>query len=185
MKRLVCVLLILTFCFSVACAPKEYRLSAEEEMNSVTIGKQLFFTDEDSLYTLSGGEKQVLLEEKGTISQLTVWKDRLYYLLWADDFDQGIISVGTDGTDRREETTIAALREREDEQIFSFKFYRDCLYVQANFRFYSLDAQGTKKMLCEDVAIYHFYQNKLYYIDHAERTFSVYAMDLTTGETSL
>jgi len=69
---------------------------------------------------------------------------------------------------------------------WGFRLYNGVLYINDSLACYGYDIGSDELSLQNlDTSSGAFLNNKFYYIEHAQRTFSIYATDLESGETEL
>ncbi len=156
---------------------KEYRFVEDGEARYYIEGREIYRE------TLQDEQKTKIVQESTDIYKLKLQQDRLMYLAVKDDFVFSLVSVNKDGTQKKVLVSNEDFAQRTDLQIIDWEIYKDTLYVQLNFPFYKVEGEGrTPEKLHEDVGTYAIYDDHLFFIEHSQRTFTLYKMNLATGE---
>ena len=163
-----------------------------EQVVSVPQKEYLFVEDGTDKYYIDGNaiyknlQKDPVYQEDSDLFELCLYHDRLVYLKPLGDFTFEILTVKKDGRDQQILLDNNSLSEKTDEQVRSLSVYGEKLYIHTNYRLYSLDTRNCRmETVCEDVYTFALREGSLYYIEDAQRTFSLFKMDLESGEKEL
>ncbi len=166
--------------------------AASEQSLSVPQKEYLFVRDGDDKYYIDGNaiykdlQKEPVYQEDSNLFELCLYQDRLVYLKPLGDFAFEILSVKKDGRDQQILLNNNSLSKETDEQVRSLSVYGEKLYIHTNYRLYSLDTQNCRReTVCEDVSTFALREGYLYYIEDAEKTFSLFKMNLESGKREL
>lgn len=148
-------------------------------------GETVFYISKDGIvkYNKLQNDESLLVGSK-SIDSLCISEGLLYYC----ENDTSINRVDLDGKNLK---IMVELRSVEDlmleKSLAHFEVYKDSIYIKSSgtslIRFCM--STGKAENFAEDVAEYAFLEEDFYYIDHAEKSFSIYRMNLTTKQTDL
>lgn len=159
-----------------------------KEYCSVRQGKNVFLIAGNNIYVQSkdAEDKKLVVSESTEIKDMILHDNKLYYAVILEDVqfecdNFKIFSVNTDGTGKECVMHSLSFAELKEQPLLSWTIYNGKIYIQSNFAFFELDI-STKQIekLHNDVARYQFHDNDLYFVDHANRTFTIYKMNLDT-----
>ena len=148
-------------------------------------GETVFYISKDGIvkYNKLQNDESLLVESK-SIDSLCISEGLLYYC----ENDTSINRIDLDGKNLK---IMVELRSVEDlmieKSLARFEVYRDSIYIKSSgtslIRFCM--STGKAENFAEDVAEYAFLGENFYYIDHAEKSFSIYRMNLITKQSDL
>ena len=160
--------------------------------NDVSEINSLTETDENVFYISKNGivkydklkNTDKILVEGQSVNSFRISNGLIYFC----ENNDTIYSVDMNGEDR---VKVVELKQVEDlliEKSFTFfEVYEKNIYIKSSgtsmIRF-NLSTQKTENFV-DDVAEYAFLGNSFFYIDHAEKTFSIFQKDLNTGKVVL
>lgn len=154
-----------------------------------------YYAENGSIFRKTAFEKPVLLKEKidnGVFrenneyySNVIFFDGWIYYIAHKNQFSNFTL-CRMNSAGREISELVPYVMFDSDESFNSLFFYDGKIYIQTNFKFYRYDTrEGSFEKLLDDVGIYQIYNHQLYFIDHANRTFTIYQMDLQTLETKI
>lgn len=130
-------------------------------------------------------EKSFFLSEVCNIMDMILYDETLYYVIQKDELVD-IYSISIDGIDKKVVMESCIFSELKNHIFRSWEIYGGKIYIQTNLAFFEFDLNNqTLKELHKDVWIYEIYNNELYFIDHANRTFTIYKMNLDTKKVEV
>lgn len=190
---LVTILGITTGCTSIAQTSD--LLNWQDEVKDRVFGWSASVIEYNDViyYTCSSGiqkinsskksEKETVISESD-INLLFMYNDMLYYAK-----ENEIFCLPIDNPKNKKLVWDKSMAEGIDEflGIIDFSIYNNILYIKntgTSIIQYNINQKHTQ-MFVEDVSSGAFYNNKFYYTDHAERTFSIFSKDLETGNITL
>lgn len=150
----------------------------------------IYYAEGNKIYKEDENGSTVIYTEDSDVLKIQAYKDELYYSILNDPenifgtFE--IRSVSFDGKDAK---TIIKSREDWEKSFQSLRdwcIYDGHLYLQFNFEFYQFNLKnGSTQRLHDDVMFYQLYDNHLYYVEHDNRTFTIYKMNLKSKKVSI
>jgi len=160
----------------------------------VTDTRSLTETDDSVFYISTEGieryikssDSSFVIVESPNIKHFCIDDGFIYYC----ECGNTIYRVDMEGANQ---VTILDREETSDSDhaysFFQIIVYKEYLYYSLGndsmcFYRYSLHIQETD-VLFNDAAMYVFYENSFYYIEHAGKSFSIYQKDLVNGDTKL
>ena len=148
-------------------------------------GETVFYISKDGIvkYNKLQNDESLLVGSK-SIDSFCISEGLLYYC----ENDTSINRVDLDGKNLK---IMVELRSVEDlmieKSLAHFEVYKDSIYIKSSgtslIRFCM--STGKAENFVEDVAEYAFLGENFYYIDHAEKSFSIYRVNLITKQTDL
>lgn len=164
-----------------------------KEYCSVRQGDNTFFIAGNDIYVQSNDaeDKKLVVSESTEIKDMILHDNKLYYAVILEDVqfecdNFKIFSVNTDGTDKEYIMHSLSFTELKEQPLFSWTIYNGKIYIQSNFAFFGFNmSTGKIEKIHNDVGTYQIYDNHLYFVDHANRTFTIYKMNLETKATEI
>ncbi len=119
-------------------------------------------------------------EKDNKIYQLAINGDYVYYLCGNDSTYNALSRVLKNGTNQQE----LLVSHEQFNGLNDMKIYNNNVFVCDAIELYLISTTDLKPIvLHNDVAQYDIYGENVYYIDHAERTFTIYKKNIITQKT--
>jgi hypothetical protein len=136
--------------------------------------------------------KSKLISKQVDAGDLVLSGKYLYFLTEYGD-NKGIFRVDTNGNsysqvfDGKQIANVEGIGSfKADGNIGSFKVDGNKLYIKSVISLFSFDMiSGKLKLLSDDVEEFEIVNEYLYYIDHAEKTFTIYKKNLNDMKTEI
>ena len=148
----------------------------------------IFYIENNMIYKKNSVETQLLFKNSGFNSDLcdfNIVEDKMYFFALENNGDFVLYRVSINGQNKELLLTKEQLTQN-DEYYNGSIYYENKIYIQTSFSLYCYDISTCKaEMIENDVGIFQIVKDQLYYIDHAERTFTVYKLDLNTKEKKI
>ncbi len=148
-------------------------------------GENIFYISKDGIvkYNKRQNEKRLFVESK-FIDSFCISEGLVYYC------ENGTIiySVDLDGKNLRIMAELSAVEDLMIEKSLAhFEVYKDFIYIKSAGTSLIRFCMSTEEAesFAEDVAEYAFLGQNFFYIDHAEKSFSIYRKNLDTKQTDL
>ena len=120
-----------------------------------------------------------------TLGNLTIVENQLYYFIFDPDNHFDIYRVDSDGNNNVRILSDSDFKQGK-EYFHGYQILNNKIFIQMSFRFYCHDiGTGKTTKLSDDIGEFQIVGNDLYFIDHANRTFTIYKMDVNTMETQI
>jgi len=189
-KKLLLSIIILTYLLSSYSCFKEVDTSGATTEEWAAEQRYNMLEDDENWYMCIDGitrvSKQdraetVLLDETNAI-QYQLDSEWIYYVVQKRRYNLefSINRIRIDGTDN---TLLLDESWFERAAFHSYTIVGDVLYIQMGYEFYAYSLLSkTIELIDTDVGVYQIVGNKLYFIRHAERDFTIYVKNLDTGE---
>lgn len=152
----------------------------------------LYYCQPDGLYRedLSSGDRLCLVKTECLFylldehAPLQLDGGYLYYVL--SDNGLSLCRIPTAGGTSEVLLTAADLPDQKFGDIRSYKVHQGTVYASCVMILYRYSDNGWVPVHPDmDINCYDFAEDKLYYIEHASRTFTIYQQDLSTGQTTV
>ena len=126
--------------------------------------------------------EKALIRSEIFIRDLILSGNWLYYIA----ADHNICRIKTNGEEYSVVFNYKSLQKYDDEPVRSLRIIDGYMYVRVGFSFYQYDmSTKTVKLIDGDVETYRIIDNRLYFIGHARKDFTIYVMDLETEKTKI
>lgn len=144
-----------------------------------------FYIAEDGLWRFDKTTEEDTFITSGELIGAFLYDDLVYYC-----DGQSIYRLQPDGSDNTMIWDYSMCPEENKEEydsIVDFQIYDGYLYIRLDgLRIIKHDLdKNTSEFFLEDFNYLAFCGNICYFCDHANRTFSIYRMDMDTGETTM
>ena len=151
---------------------------------SFQIGDTLYYVDEEtgtSILKNTGDEVVTLVEGENLIADILFHNGKIYY---CDAFGVKLYVMDTNGENKQLLLDVNSTEGFYSGEFSDWRIYKDNLYLSCNVTdLYKIDLKTHQwEMFNNDVSKFHFYNDALYYIDHAKESFTIYNQDLKTKE---
>lgn len=165
-------------------------LTTEEKFSMVSDDKNIYYISDDSILKIdrTTKEKTTILPHKENISlsRLVLFQNKLYYHLSDETYHFEIRSISSNGQENALVLGKSDLTEHEYINGCSFDVIDEKIYIKVGLELFSYNiASKEKTKLLDDVSYYQIAGDFIYYIDDAERTFTIYKKDLQNGKTEI
>ncbi len=153
-------------------------------------GESIYYAEGNKIYKEDENGSTVIYTEDAEIFKLQAYKDNLYYGV-LKDLEDGISSfdIRSVSFDGKENKTAIKGRDKTDRSFTPLNdwcIYEGYLYLQFYFEFYQVNLKnGSMQRLHDDVRSYQLYDNHLYYVEHSNRTFTIYKINLRSKKVSI
>lgn len=143
-----------------------------------------YYIENNSIIKADVAKRQIIkiktVSDNYKLRNLILGGENLYYISWDDNEIFNICSIDLNG---KNEVILLTQSNFSNELLNKITWSNNKLYIQMNFAFYCYDImENALIQLFDDVGIYHIKDNQLYFIDHANRTFTIYQVNLDTKE---
>lgn len=116
-------------------------------------------------------------EKDNEIYQLALSGDYIYYLCGNDSTYNALSRVLKNGTNKQE----VLVSSQQFNGLNDMKIYNNNIFVCDGIKLYLINTNDLKPQLIhKDVNQYDVYGENVYYIEHAERTFTIYKKNINT-----
>lgn len=125
----------------------------------------------------------VTIVDESDIISLFIYNDKVYYL----KSNLSICSVKIDGDNIQKIWDASFFKDYNVDFVNKFYIYKDVLYIYdsgTSILYYPLSG-GETKLFLDDVSSIAFSGDSAFFIDHAQKTFSIFEKSLNTGEVKL
>jgi hypothetical protein len=147
---------------------------------------EIFYVADDGIVMVSKlTEKKTVFVRSSSINSLQVYDGYVYYCENRTTIKRIGISGGT-ATLVADSSQFHCLHPN-DAWLRNFDVYGNFIYIRSPYTSlirFDIEAQSDEIFL-KDVDYYAFSNNYCYYIDHAEKTFSIFQKSISTGQTEL
>lgn len=196
-RQICSVSLLLLICLFFGCTKGENisssselppdKLSVVQIYNIVKDYDYWHYSFDGSVKVFRGDEKISLRGESG-ICGVQFFDGWIYYVKAYDDssIDFDIFRVRPNGEEPSVLLNSVVLDDDSRGSFHSFAFVDGYMYVNRGFQFFQYDMETkTTELLDGDISTYNIADNRLYFIGHVRKDFTIYVMDLETKEIKI
>lgn len=161
--------------------------SYEEIIQTINYKNLSICLTNSSIYKqkVNTNDKIFLVSNSQEIINMLLYEQNIYYLVINNECFE-IFSVNVETASRKSVFKSNLYKSMQGEIFHSWDLYKNKIYIQTGFKFFEYDLKKQKLTLIHnDVGIYDFHEDCLYYIEHASRTFTIYEMNLNTKKVNI
>lgn len=147
--------------------------------------ESVFYIVTEGIMKWSRNDGASVILSENDIGGIVVDESWLYYYTI---HEMAIFRIDLDGKHKELVFNTTMITDSElESQVCSFAIYNKMLYIwDSTISCFSFNlVTGEQKRFQDDVSSGVFLLGKFYYVDYAQRTFSIYVTDLETGDTEL
>jgi hypothetical protein len=146
----------------------------------------IYYSNDDGIYKTDkkdGTSKQIADQKRA--SKLLLAEGYIYFLAKSGE-NCDLYRVSTEGKDSKIVISGKQLNSIDMNNMDRFAVVNNKIYISYEMQLHSFDmVSGEIKNIIEDEGIFHVNNNNIYYIDHAERTFTIYKKNLVDMKTQI
>ena len=129
------------------------------------------------------GESQLILQQTN-VGQLFPYENYMYFV--KTDEDVKVFRIDKDGNNNLQVFDIKQTNNKDIGDIRQIMVVGDKLYLNCSSYIYSYDMKTKKlQLLVDDADKFAVVKDNIYYIDHAQRTFTIYKKNLKSMKTNV
>lgn len=146
-------------------------------------GNYVYYAAQAGIYKFDKRDKkEVLLYEHKDTWALTLDGDFLYFALHYEEGDE-ICQIDKNGNNFSKVFNSSLIPDSDGQGIYGFLVYENKIIVNSALQAYSYNVTSKEiKCISADTEFFKIHNGYLYYIDHGQRTFTIYKKDLNIEE---
>ncbi|MBQ2881924.1 MAG: DUF5050 domain-containing protein [Clostridia bacterium] len=181
MKKVLFIILCTILLLS-ACGNKEVK-DTVYEYQSIQTGNTRYYIDQKepvSILKTTGNETLILFKGEALLGDILLYNNKIYY---CEALDSNLYVMDIDGNNNQKILDCNSTEGFYGGDFKSWYIYNGDLYLHSSMQLYKIDLETYQwEIFNNDVAHYQIYNDNLYFINHAESTFTIYKQDLQTKE---
>ena len=151
-----------------------------------SLGGDNFYIDKEtgtSIIKNIGGKTTTLVDGNELISDILFYENKIYY---CETYTSNLYVMDLNGENKQKLLDCDTTEGFYGGDFHSWYIYNGNLFLQSSMVLYKIDLSTYQwELFNHDIGHYQIYNDYLYFIDHAETSFTIYKQDLKTKEIEI